>query len=244
MGVDMVEIDVQRTADGTLVCCHDRTVDRTTTGKGKISELTTDYIATLKLKEGDRVTEHGMPTLAEALDLCRDRVLINIDKGYRYYDQILELLVERNMVKQVVIKDSKKPTTIAARFAKHSQNMLYMPIIKYNAKHWERHQPLFDSYINSDLDVIAYEICWDGTLKGERKIFNRVLAKGDRLWINTLWDSLCGGKEHSFADDNALNGNEHKIYGKLLKYGATMIQTDRPELLLAYLTAKGRHTLP
>ncbi len=244
MGVDMVEIDVQRTADGVLVCCHDKSVDRTTTGKGKVNELTADYIATLKLKTKEGVTEYGMPTLAQALDLCKDRVLINIDKGMNYYDQIQSMLAERNMVEQVVIKSSKKPSTVAKYFAKHSQNMLYMPIINYTARKWEVHSPLFDSYLASDIPTIAYEICWDGTLKGERKVFNRVIKSGAKLWVNTLWDSLCGGKEHSFADNHALNGNEDKIYGKLLKYGVTMIQSDRPQLLLDYLESKGRHTLP
>ena len=243
MGVDMVEIDVQRTADGVLVCCHDKSVDRTTTGKGKVNELTADYIATLKLKTKDGVTEYGMPTLAQALDLCKDRVLINIDKGMNYYNQIQKMLAERNMVEQVVIKSSKKPTTVAKYFAKHSQNMLYMPIINYREKKWEKHGPLFESYLASDIPTIAYEICWDGTLKGEQKVFKRVIKSGAKLWVNTLWDSLCGGKEHSFADNNALNGNEHKIYGTLLKYGVTMIQTDRPQLLLDYLESKGRHTL-
>ena len=126
MGVDMVEIDVQRTKDGVLVCCHDKTVDRTTTGKGKISELEYSYIATLKLKENGVITEHSMPTLDQALDLCRDRVLINIDKGINYYDQIQQMLAERNMVEQVVIKSSKKPTTIAKYLDKHDQNMLYI----------------------------------------------------------------------------------------------------------------------
>lgn len=244
MGVDMVEIDVQRTADGVLVCCHDKSVDRTTTGKGKVNELTADYIATLKLKTKEGVTEYGMPTLAQALDLCKDRVLINIDKGMNYYDQIQNMLAERNMVEQVVIKSSKKPTTVAKYFAKHSQNMLYMPIINYREKSWERHSPLFESYLASDVPTIAYEICWDGTLKGEQKVFKRVIKSGAKLWVNTLWDSICGGKERSFADNNALNGNEHKIYGTLLKYGVTMIQTDRPQLLLDYLASKGRHTLP
>lgn len=244
MGVDMVEIDVQRTADGVLVCCHDKSVDRTTTGKGKVNELTADYIATLKLKTKEGVTEYGMPTLAQALDLCKDRVLINIDKGMNYYDQIQSMLAERNMVEQVVIKSSKKPTTVAKYFAKHNQNMLYMPIINYREKNWERHSPLFESYLASDVPTIAYEICWDGTLKGEQKVFKRVIKSGAKLWVNTLWDSICGGKEHSFADNNALNGNEDKIYGTLLKRGVTMIQTDRPQLLLDYLESKGRHTLP
>lgn len=244
MGVDMVEIDVQRTADGVLVCCHDNSVDRTTTGSGKVHQLSAEYISTLKLKTKKGVTEYGMPTLAQALDLCRGRVLINIDKGYNYYDQILQMLVERDMVDHVVIKGSKKPTTVAKCFDKYDHNMLYMPIINYTARKWERHQPLFEAYLSSDIPSIAYEICWDGTIKGVRKkVFKRVLDSGARLWVNTLWDSLCGGEGRSLKDDNALNGNEDKIYGKLLKYGVTMIQTDRPQLLLDYLESKGRHTL-
>lgn len=243
MGVDMVEIDVQRTADGVLVCCHDSSVDRTTTGKGKIKELTADYISTLKLKTEQGITDYGVPTLAEALELCKDRVLINIDKGYNYYDQILQMLVERDMVNQVLIKSSKDASVVAEKFAPYTTNMLYMPVINYNAKSWGKHAEIFNSYITSNLDVVAYEICWDGTLEGERKIFKKVLDSGARLWVNTLWDSLCGGKGHSFKDDNALDGNADKIYGTLLKHGVTMIQSDRPQLLLDYLESKGRHTL-
>jgi glycerophosphoryl diester phosphodiesterase len=40
IGVDVLELDVHRTADGALVVIHDSTVDRTTDGVGKISELT------------------------------------------------------------------------------------------------------------------------------------------------------------------------------------------------------------
>jgi glycerophosphoryl diester phosphodiesterase len=39
-GVNTLEIDVQRTADGVLVCHHDSTVDRVTNGTGRIDEMT------------------------------------------------------------------------------------------------------------------------------------------------------------------------------------------------------------
>ena len=42
MGVDIVEVDVQRTADGHIVLMHDETLDRTTTGKGRVDEWTLD----------------------------------------------------------------------------------------------------------------------------------------------------------------------------------------------------------
>ena len=42
MGVDMVEIDIRETKDGHLVLMHDKTIDRTTTGKGLVKEWTLD----------------------------------------------------------------------------------------------------------------------------------------------------------------------------------------------------------
>ena len=133
MGVDIVELDVHRTADGEIVVCHDRTINRTTNGKGKISELTLDYIRSRNLRAGhNAVTRYKMPTLAEALDVCNGRVLINLDKAVNYYDQIMDMLVERKMADQVIMKSSKSPAAMKDFFSNHKENMLYMPIINYN----------------------------------------------------------------------------------------------------------------
>ena len=243
MGVDIVELDVHRTADGALVVCHDKTINRTTNGKGKISELTLDYIKSCYLRAGhNAVTHYKMPTLEEALDVCKGRVMINLDKAVNYYDQIMEMLVERKMADQVIMKSSKSPAAMREFFSKHKENMLYMPIINYNAARWEKHKELFNDYLATDLPFIAYEMCWDGSLPGEAKVFKKVVNSGKRLWINTLWGKLCGGKENGYYDDVAV-GNEDKIYGKVLSYGASMIQTDRPQMLINYLESKGRHTL-
>ena len=243
MGVDIVELDVHRTADGELVICHDKTIDRTTNGKGKIAELTLDYIRSRNLRAGHKaVTRYKMPTLEQALDLCKGRVLINIDKGINYYDQIMEMLNKRNMAEQLIIKSSKPAATMKEFFSKHEKNMLYMPVINYTQKHWAKHEALFNEYLSTDLPFVAFEMCWDGTLSGEKRVFKQVVNSGKRLWINTLWGSLCGGRENGYDDDAAV-GNEEKIYGKILSYGTSMIQTDRPQMLINYLESKGRHTL-
>ena len=52
IGVDMVEIDVRRTKDGHLVVIHDRSVQRTTNGKGLVAELTLEELQKLRLKQG------------------------------------------------------------------------------------------------------------------------------------------------------------------------------------------------
>src|SRR3970040_315639 len=40
IGADVLEIDVQPTADGAIVCIHDATVDRTTDGQGRVDSFT------------------------------------------------------------------------------------------------------------------------------------------------------------------------------------------------------------
>ncbi|WP_145996423.1 glycerophosphodiester phosphodiesterase family protein, partial [Dysgonomonas massiliensis] len=68
MGVDIVEIDVSRTKDGHLILMHDKTVDRTTNGKGKVEDLTLAEIRELKLRNGlGRPGEFKVPTLEEAM---------------------------------------------------------------------------------------------------------------------------------------------------------------------------------
>ena len=40
MGVDIMELDLKLTKDSVLVLCHDRTIDRTTSGKGRVCDIT------------------------------------------------------------------------------------------------------------------------------------------------------------------------------------------------------------
>ncbi len=58
---DAVEVDVRLTKDGVLVLMHDETVDRTTSGKGKVEDLSWEEIKALDTG-GQKV-----PTLGEAL---------------------------------------------------------------------------------------------------------------------------------------------------------------------------------
>lgn len=69
-GADGVECDVRLTADGHLVCIHDRTVDRTTDGAGAVCGLTLDRLR--RLDAG--APGHPQPVLEfeELLDFALD----------------------------------------------------------------------------------------------------------------------------------------------------------------------------
>lgn len=237
MGADMVEIDVQLTKDSVLVLMHDRTIDRCTTGRGKIGEMTYEELQRHYLK-----TAHGVrssldlkvPTLREALEVCKDRITVNIDKGYDYYPMVLALTEELGVTHQVLIKGGKSLADIEAKMAENENNLLYMPIVTpANAGSAK----IFEEYIAAVKPQLAYEVCWSEMTPIVEECMQRVIADGSKLWVNTLWNSLCGG----LSDDVAYEKSAEEVYGKILDMGATMIQTDRPEFLLDYLRKRGLH---
>jgi glycerophosphoryl diester phosphodiesterase len=63
-----VEVDVRTTQDGIPVIMHDSTVDRTTNGKGKVSETTLSVLKQLDAGKGESI-----PTLEEVLRLVEGR---------------------------------------------------------------------------------------------------------------------------------------------------------------------------
>ena len=235
MGADIVEIDLALTSDSVLVVCHDRTLNRTTTGKGLIAEIPYDSVQRCFLKSGHGVaTSHRMPTLREALELCKDRIVVNIDKGYQYYDLVQRLSEELGVTGQLLIKGKRAPEIVAAKFSRYEHNMMYMPIIDILKP---QGKALFAEYREKGIVPLAYEICWDRPAPEVETCMRKVVAGGSKLWVNSLWPSLCGG----LCDDAAFEGDPAAVYGKLVDMGATMIQTDRPELLISYLRSRGLH---
>lgn len=78
--IDFMELDPRPTKDGVYVIMHDATVDRTTDGTGKLSDLTYEQVKKLKLKLADgTITNQSVPTLEDMLMRARGKVFLNID---------------------------------------------------------------------------------------------------------------------------------------------------------------------
>lgn len=71
---DMVECDVRLTRDGMVVIMHDPTVERTTSGHGKVSRLSFAEIRSYRLANAEPV-----PTLAEFLELLKKQCGMKVD---------------------------------------------------------------------------------------------------------------------------------------------------------------------
>ena len=234
LGVDIVEIDVQRTKDGQLIVMHDALLDRTTTGKGRVDEWLLDSIKTLNLKNGCNIkTKHKVATLEEALMHAKGKIMLNLDKADRYFDEIYPLMQKTGTTKQIIMKGGKSAEDVKAKFGGYLEDVIYMPIVNLD-------KPDADSQIRTfveDMNPVAFELLVKDDSNPLAKEMKTFLDTQSLIWYNTLWDTLCGGHD----DDMALEDRD-AAYGYLIdQLGARIIQTDRPAYLIEYLRERGLH---
>ena len=204
MGVDMIELDLKKTKYGVLVLMH---------GMGF-------------------VTFHHIPTLEETLLLCKDKILINIDKGYEYFADVYKLLVKTGTLKQVVIKSGYTLDKVRSDNGDVLDKVIYMPVINLNEAGAE--QKVID-YTN--IKPVAMECCFSTATPEVLSLMKRIKDSGSKIWINSLWPSLNAGHDDDTAVDLCKPDDS---WGWILDCGASIIQTDRPQKLIEYLKTKQR----
>lgn len=231
MGVDIVEVDLKMTKDSVLVLAHDGDIDRLMNGKGWLGDYTLAELKEFRLKRAHGITTDSLriATLEEALAVCKDRILVNLDHSWNYYDEAIKVAEKLGVTDQILMKGQKPIAEVEAKFASYENNFMYMPIVTPG-------NDLFKSYQQMGIDTqIAYEVCWNKTTPEVVECIKTIVDGGSKVWVNTIWGSLCGYLD----DDAALEKGVDEIYGPVLDMGVTMIQTDRPELLIDYLESKG-----
>lgn len=252
MNADIMELDLKMTKDSVLVLSHDHDVLRCTNFKKVfknepdksplVKDLTYEEIQKLSLVRAHNVAIDSvkMPTLRQALACCKDRICVNVDQGYEYYDEVLAISEELGVTDQILIKGKKAIDVVAAHEAKYPHNMMYMPIVDIQRPSGQK---LLNSYLEQGVVPLAYEVCWQTNEDGLfAEVCDKIIAQGSKVWVNTIWASLCGGDGN---DDDAayISADPGEVYQQYLDNGVSMIQTDRPELLVGWLAKVGRHTL-
>lgn len=234
VGVDIIEIDIQRTKDGHLILMHDETLERTTTGAGRIDSLNLEDIKELFLRNGIGVpTNQKVPTLKEALELAKGKVFLNLDKADRYIDDVYKLLKQTKCENMVVMKTSKPFVDVRVQFHEYLFHSILMPIIDMDMPYASNEIISYFNFMRPPIFELTFS---DLENKQLRSIVNNMEDKAF-LWYNTMWDSLSGG----LNDDDALDCPD-QVYGYLIDtLHANIIQTDRPAFLLNYLRKRGLH---
>ena len=234
MGVDMLEIDVQRTKDGVLILMHDHNLDRTTTGSGNIADTNWEDIAKLNLKDHQgNVTTYKVPKLEDALLMCKDRIMINLDKADRYFDEVFAMLERTGTTNLIVMKGGQPANEVKEKFGKYLEKVIYMPVVNIDKP--ESEQAIYD-FLN-DLKPLAFELCWNNPESQVPAKMEKALKGRSLIWYNTLWDWLCAGHN----DDKAVDDPDGTWGYMIDTLGARILQTDRPQLMIEYLRSRKLH---
>ena len=234
LGVDLVEIDVRRTRDGQLVVMHDAKVDRTTDGKGRVSDLTLERIQDLRLAGG----AEAPPTLEAMLAAARGRILVNIDLKGPYAAQAAEIARRVGATDWVLFK--AKAGLGAPPIADQApyQDLAFMPMVAGKAAKGPAGLGRITArQASGERQIPAVEMV---ALRREGFAAVRDAARAARIrvWTNTLAEKGWRGVLDQSGDRKALR-DPHKAWGRLIGQGVSIIQTDYPAALLDYLERRG-----
>lgn len=207
-GASFVEIDVRETKDGIMVLSHDKTIDRTTTGTGEISELTYSELMNFNLVHKGAITKYKIPTFKEALALCKGKILVDIDfklTGDKAYKKAFEIIKEVGVEAEVLF--------YLYDFTQMEHLIKINPDIKVMPRAYNNDE--LSKIIDLGLsDVIHVDPSFE-----DSPLLKVAHERGYRIWINTL-----GNIDRQSADNE-------KVYIDFLRRFpyANIIQTDYPE---------------
>lgn len=230
-GIDMVELDVRRTSDGALVLMHDASVDRMTDGQGAVTGLTLAQVRALKVRAAKggptaALTARQVPTLDEALDLAKDRILINIDAKDDVLGEVQAKVRARGMQRQVLFK-SGAPVAEVLAAPWWSAGTAYHPNIRPERLGAD---PAAVIALYAPLDPVGFEINVKD-LGAAPPVAALLQARCARFWVNSLNTAEARFDDRALIDPDA-------VWGAMIAAGVNAIQTDHPLALRAYLSLR------
>ncbi len=207
LGPCLIECDVRQTRDSVLVLMHDETVDRTTTGSGRVEDLTWDQIQSLSLKDSrGTVTEYGVPRFSDVLRWARGHTVLTVDikEGVRITDILYS--VERERAEGAVILITYTLETAEAIYQINPDIVLSVP-----ARGVAGARRLF----NSSLDLNRV-LAFVGVFEPVPDVYQRLHSKGIWTILGTMGNL-----------DQRAERRGPDVYRALYRNGADILSTDR-----------------
>ncbi len=116
MGSSVIEFDVRKSLDGHLVVIHDRTVNRTTDGKGAVSGKTLVELRSLDAGLGERI-----PTLEEVLETFAGRCGLVVElKEKGTEEKTVSLIRMHGLARDVIVVSFREDCIRTVRELDHA----------------------------------------------------------------------------------------------------------------------------
>lgn len=231
LGTEIIEIDIRITQDNYLVLMHDKELDRTTNGSGLVTHHTLEELKALKLRDKNgTITNYEIPTLEEALQLMKGKVLFFIDKAEEHTQQILQFLEETQTTNQAIFIQFETIETIQQRFGSSFNTINYIPGVHHSNPDLDNH---VESFVE-EVDAYAYWIK-NQSNSVHQKLVEMNATRTQHIWISTTTNDQCAGHTDAISLNNPNLG-----WGWCLQQGASILMTDYPEQLITYLNINNK----
>jgi len=204
------EIDPRYTKDSVAVLMHDATLDRTTNGKGKLSDYTWEEVKKLKLRDPEgNVTPYSVPTLDEVIRWSKGKTVVNLDKKDLPMEKTAEILKKHDAYSWVMITVHNAEQA-KFYYNKNKNTMFSAHILTKKA---------FDEYEKAGIPWSNFMAYVGKTITAENKEICRLLhERGVMCMIGAgpSYDKLPTPEERKNA------------YQEVIKWGADIIESDLP----------------
>lgn len=204
------EVDPRLTKDSVVVLMHDATLERTTTGTGKVSDYTYKELQKLWLKDKfGNITKHKIPTLEEVIIWAKGKTIINLDRK--------DVPLERTYN---IIKKHHAESWVMVTVHSAEQARFYTSKIK---------GIMMSAFIKTEEELLSYEkasipfnqmIAYVGPLDlpENKNLYNKLNKKG----------VMCMVSSASSYDHFPSSKLRQIMYKQVIKGGASILESDLP----------------
>lgn len=204
----MIEFDVNMSKDSVLLIMHDNSLDRTTTGTGKVRNRNWIYIKDLFLEDDfGNMTISKVPTFDKVLRWAKKKALLSVDvKRGVPFQKVVAQIEKRKMVDYCVVitYNLKDAQTVHAL---NPNLMISMSI---------RNQLELDKAIDGGIpakNIVAFT----GTRDLKPNLYDKLHELGIPVIVGTMGNL-----------DKKAKANGDKLYREVIEAGGDIIATDRP----------------
>ena len=229
-GADMLEIDVDMSADGKLYIFHPSMEKRHLGIDESIRTMTSSQISTLRYQNYDRTpTQFGLNTLDEIFEEFREKCFINVDKFWDHPEEIYKAIKRHKITEQILVK-STPSEKIFNYLESSARDVAYMPIVSHT-------NPLHQRLMESGINYVGAEVLFDSDEDevASEEFINAMHRDGKLVWANAIIYSHKAQLSAGHSDDTSICGNPDLGWGWLAKRGYDIIQTDWTGKLVKYL---------
>ena len=227
-GGDMIEVDAAKSTDGEMYTVHQGQEERLFFSKNNVETLNSHEINLLDYRNGNSFkVNQRVEKLEEIFKYFKGNTLINLDRGWDFWEDVFELLHKYDMFDQVILKSPVQETYLD-ELEKYDVPVMYIPIVKTKAE--------LDQVLERDINTVGAEIIIESESSDfhNKEYIKELKDKNLLVWLNAIRLNDTTTLTLGYDDDTALLESEDLGWGKIVEMGADIIQTDWPLHLSCY----------